>query len=299
MKHLIIGGAPKAGTGALFDLFRQHPNVLRANKKETFFFIDLDNPLINPSFNCHTKSVDDYKKEYFKSTKEFKYYLEGTTHLMYQKDVFAKLRELGDIQLILILREPVERIKSSFLYTKNNLGRVNTQFTLDDYVKALLDNNLDLISEMIEDTKSRYVLTNEITNSRYINHLTHLENDGITPTVITYDELRRNPYDCLKSISLKLNLDLHSHNYENKKRNVTTSVGNLGIHQKIKKLRSIFLPNVKIGWLKKMYYRLQADKDDKTTEQLSFHLEKELKALFEQSNQQLAAKYHLNLNNWK
>jgi len=40
LPDFLIGGAPKAGTTALHNYLRQHPEICMSEPKETFFFTD-------------------------------------------------------------------------------------------------------------------------------------------------------------------------------------------------------------------------------------------------------------------
>jgi sulfotransferase family protein len=114
LPDFLIGGAPRAGTTWLYSLLDRHPSVYMAKPvkpEPKFFLID----------RVYALGLEHYSRTWFagadgrllageKSTD----YLESAT----AADRIA--RDLPDVKLVFILREPVSRAYSNYLWTKMN-----------------------------------------------------------------------------------------------------------------------------------------------------------------------------------
>ena len=96
--------------------------------------------------------------------------LEGTTHLLYQREMPELLRDL-DAKVVFILRDPADRIRSSFQYTQNNLGNVVGKLTFADYAEMLLQGDQRKLAAHFRPSASRWVLCRELSLSRYSQHV--------------------------------------------------------------------------------------------------------------------------------
>lgn len=97
----VIAGAQKAGTCTLDAIFRKHPQIRMASRKETHFFDD----------ESHHWEAPDYDKldTYFPAPED-RLRGEATPDTLYWRPAIRRLREYNpDIKLILLLRNPVER----------------------------------------------------------------------------------------------------------------------------------------------------------------------------------------------
>lgn len=122
--NFIVAGVAKAGTTSLFYYLRQHPEI-SIPRKETFFFIhghyikrDPNEPGARPAnriihteaeylklySNCFTKAVGEVSTGYA-------YY--------HQESIPAIQNMLGDPKIILVLRNPVERLVSGYNHFRN------------------------------------------------------------------------------------------------------------------------------------------------------------------------------------
>jgi hypothetical protein len=116
--NLLIIGPPKSGTTFLFQMLRMHPDICASKIKETRYF--------SPILKRETiKSFDKYLK-YFKHYNEEKVIMEATPGYFYGgKNMAIKVNEiLGEIKIIIVLREPVARLFSSYKHKKrfNNIS---------------------------------------------------------------------------------------------------------------------------------------------------------------------------------
>ena len=121
--NCLIIGAPKSGTTFLFQMLRMHPDICASIIKETRYF--------SPILKRETiKSFDKYLK-YFKHYNKEKVIMEATPGYFYGgKYMATKIKELlGEIRIIIVLREPVARLFSSYKHkTRFNNISVNETF---------------------------------------------------------------------------------------------------------------------------------------------------------------------------
>lgn len=126
----MIVGAAKAGTTSIYQLLRKHPNLWFPKLKETKFFSSYD--LSYPQQGPGDWSIDKYaitdKYEYeelYKSAPNNVLKGEASPdYLLYASKTAKRIRtELGDIPIIICLRNPTYRAYSAY----NNLLRDNRE----------------------------------------------------------------------------------------------------------------------------------------------------------------------------
>jgi hypothetical protein len=120
--NLLIIGPPKSGTTFLFQILRMHPDICASIIKETRYF----SPILR---NETIRSFDNYLK-YFKHYNNERVIMEATPGYFYGGENMAtKIKEiLGEIKILIVLREPSERLFSSFKHKKrfNNISENQT-----------------------------------------------------------------------------------------------------------------------------------------------------------------------------
>ena len=125
LPNFIIAGATRSGTTSLYYYLMQHPDITFPKLKEPRYFssINLKLPQNGPGdFSVDRKlilSFDDYNKLY--ESINAKRIGDASSEYLYHYDVSAKeiKEKLGDIPIIIILRNPIERAFSAY----NNLVR--------------------------------------------------------------------------------------------------------------------------------------------------------------------------------
>jgi hypothetical protein len=117
----IIGGAPRAGTTYLFHVLSQHPHVYLAKPRvpePKFFLIDEE----------YQKGLDYYAAKYFAGARGFPAVGEKSTNYLEGIAVAARIRhDLPEVKLVFVLRDPVQRAFSNFLWSRKN-GLENLSF---------------------------------------------------------------------------------------------------------------------------------------------------------------------------
>jgi len=264
-----IGGAPKCGTSSIFDVLSRMKNVTPSSPKETFYFLAKGHPLLNQNTNFHRHGIEGFDT-FFGSSKNPNY-LEATSHLIYQTELIPTLKQIN-AKVVFVLRNPSERIQSSFFYTQNNLGRIKQGLSFKEYSEILLSERVGQLSHWITNKQSLYVLQRELEYSNYVSYLeqwiTQL-NSNIK--VMFYENMIANQEGFYVELCDFLNIEFDAEAINNDLKNVTFEIKHKKIHFLMSKIRdmgvfkkSIFKP------FKAMYKRLQSKKVsvDKNTDDL-------------------------------
>lgn len=113
MPEFIIGGAPRSGTTWLYELLDNHPDIYMAKpvKPEPKFF--LDDRIYEKGLACYAHWFADAKPGQIAGEKSTNY-LESAV-------CAQRIRSnLPNVKLIFILRDPVERAYSNYLWSRMN-----------------------------------------------------------------------------------------------------------------------------------------------------------------------------------
>jgi len=126
LPDFIIGGAPRSGTSWLYQVLDMHPEIHMAKPikpEPKFFLID----------KLYEKGIEYYAKTWFPDSGIHKIYGEKTTNYLEAATVAKRIyKHLPNIKLIFILRDPVERAFSNYLWSTNN------KMEKEDFETALL-----------------------------------------------------------------------------------------------------------------------------------------------------------------
>lgn len=172
MLDLAIIGAPRAGTSTLFAWLNAHPAVQGSTPKETYFFMDAEHPLTvrqekRGEPTAHTAGLSAFDTFFDESADGLR--LEATTHHYYQdtaQEMFARSEPKPHV--LFVVRQPAHRIRSSFLFTKHNRGRIDPGLTFNRYVDVLLNGDPSVLSQHYHSDSSLYIAKRELELSTYV-----------------------------------------------------------------------------------------------------------------------------------
>ena len=141
MPDFLIIGAAKSGTTALYHYLNQHPQVYMSPEKEPRFFAlegqtpDFRGPADHRGINrCRFTSIEAYR-ELFREASEAEVAGEASTLYLYSPEAPENIaRHAPDAKLIVVLRNPVDRAYSAFLFMLRD-----SREPLDDFSLALED----------------------------------------------------------------------------------------------------------------------------------------------------------------
>jgi hypothetical protein len=136
LPDFLIGGAPKAGTTALYNYLRQHPEICMSEPKETFFFTD------------EYRRGAEWLAQHFGHCSGEKTVGEASTTTLYDPEAPKRIQDvLGAPKFIFVLRDPVERAYSEYLFFVHK-GRIPSNISFADVVFRKESEHAERILEM-------------------------------------------------------------------------------------------------------------------------------------------------------
>lgn len=116
LPEFIVVGAAKAGTTSVYNYLKAHPQVCIPCKETKFFNAE---SIPKMPTGMHALSEQDYRQAYQDAvTPETRVCGEvSTSYLYYHREAIPKIKALlGDVKIIIVLRNPVERAWSNYLF---------------------------------------------------------------------------------------------------------------------------------------------------------------------------------------
>jgi len=122
--NFLLVGAARCGTSSLYNYLRQHPEVFMPGNKELRYFVSENYLNISPEDPHHDsiteKTIYEWQDylDFFKDAADYKAIGEASvTYLYYYETSIPKIKEyLGDINILILIRNPVDRALSAHNY---------------------------------------------------------------------------------------------------------------------------------------------------------------------------------------
>lgn len=124
LPNFMIIGAGKSGTTALYEYLAEHPEIYMSPVKETNFFALEGEAFVNPEddpeqlyhYPWSVTNWEDYQNLFSGATSE-KAIGEVSPMYLYSSEAAFRIKErLPEIKLIVILRDPVDRLYSRYMH---------------------------------------------------------------------------------------------------------------------------------------------------------------------------------------
>ncbi len=125
LPNFLLVGAPKCGTSSLYKYLVQHPEIFMPANKEPMFFISeiysrlsKNDPRRELADRILIDTLPDYQELFKSASLEAKALGEASAAYLYHHKVAIPniQKYLGDVRIIIILRNPVERAYSSYYH---------------------------------------------------------------------------------------------------------------------------------------------------------------------------------------
>ncbi|WP_263840181.1 sulfotransferase domain-containing protein [Salinibacter sp.] len=175
----IVGGAPKAGTTSVYHYLDQHPQVCMSARKETSVFID-------------DKSLEWLSDNYYRHYDGEPAVGEASAGTLGNPEVTERVHEaLPAVQLIFVLRDPVERLYSHFTFLQGGQA-IDPDMSFSTFIRSETDWRNTLIDL-----------------GRYHEHLTRFEQyfDRNQILVLVFDDLKTNTEEFMERIFRFIEVD--------------------------------------------------------------------------------------------
>ena len=299
MLNACIIGAPRCGTSSLFRWLTAHPQIHGPTEgKELFFFMDAGHPLVKEP-NIHTDSLKSYSTLFPAEPGSRK--VEGTTHYLFQETARSHLTRMESEPLIVtVLRDPAERVWSSFQYTRHNRARVNPSLQFHQYVEWGLEGKYDSIRNYISHPGSAYVLSRDVKYGQYIDYLrSWRESVGKEQlVVVSFAEMIADPKTTCRRLVSAVGVDPEFYDdFEFEARNETYTVSSRLLHSLARSIGK----RVPEGWLKRLAkraYMAGATMEQRTKSNEEEQALKRLGEYYAPYNERLAEEFDIDVSAW-
>ena len=250
LSNLLIAGVHKAGTTSLYSYLAKHPQICPSFKKEIGFFVPL-------MFGREIASMDTYA-QYFDHCGSERYRLEASPSYLYGKEKIAQSikQELGEIRILIILRDPTDRLVSFFnrAVSKSALP-ANT--SLSDYLQ---------MAEEKQDSHEHSVYSRGIREGKYIDYIVPWQRlFGDNLKILFFEDLKKNAYELTTGVCRWLHLDTECYALQD------FTIENKTVHYRYRRLHRYLMDaymrhetfwrrNEKLKkWVRGAYNKLNAD----------------------------------------
>lgn len=255
MKYLIIAGSEKSGTTSLYQYLADSGLFANSLVKETDYFR-------NQNLTSNSQEAEqEYLNKFFKIDAGKTWCLEASPGYLSDSHIAAAniAKTLKKYELVLCLRNPFDRLKSSFLFHKSRLYLPN-EMDFNDYVALCMQYEKgELTNYPIKDWFLRVPDC-----GKYYKHLKdfYQNDDERKLHIFTFEELSRNPGNVVKTILsvTDINTDFYE-NYQFGQSNVTFGYKNesfqrlaLGVNNALERVW-VRLPGLK-SFLLKLYQKV-------------------------------------------
>lgn len=185
MPNFLVIGAAKAGTTSLYHYLNQHPQIYMSPRKETYFFMSSNN------------EIENYKALFKEANGEIAIG-EATPFYLYKKKSPELIKNcLPQVKLIIVLRDPVYRAYSHFLY-----WRSQGQEPIVDFAKAIREEPI----RIRDGYRTNYHYINQGFYAPQLQRYLNLF-DSSNIKINLYSDLVKNPSHFVKEIYNFLDVD--------------------------------------------------------------------------------------------
>lgn len=291
--NILIGGAPKCGTSSLFDWLTQHRLIQGSKPKEPFVLMDYNHPLYNAELDFKNNGWGCYSKIF--ETEEGCLYLEGSTHYIYQTDIISKLNQL-EVKpfVIFVLRNPTDRLYSSFVYSKNNLSSIDSNITFENYIEKMLNGEKLEVGSI----PSKYVLNRDLNYGRYSEFLyTWFDKYDVNLIkVVFFEDLISNPKKVVSEIFKFIGIEGEIDSIKFERKNESKDVKNKKVHRFLQGINRSINDSAIKRILKNWYFKLQKSNEE---EYFPLELRNRINEYYFQCNKELSTLLNKDLSKWE
>jgi len=168
---IAIVGVPKAGTTSLHCWLEQLPGVSAANPKETFYFMDEGNSMVNPKGSYRRTdgvSYDSFFEPPPSASPQLT--LDSTTHHFFQQTAVEKFAE-HSTKICVVFREPVSRLVSYFNYVGYTRSAFKKPVDFSVFVEKLFDDDMGSLRNNFTDEREFFSLRTALDQGNYQKYL--------------------------------------------------------------------------------------------------------------------------------
>ena len=211
LPNFILVGAMKSGTTSMYNYLNEHPQIYLPYTKEPRFFIsikllnkeNLDNRYLNPNSVNPINNLSSYKDLFTNVKNEIAVGEASPQYLItYESTIPLIKKYLGDIKILIILRNPVDRSFSAYKHNR----RLKHRTTKILHEKLSLKDALKQEEERIK-TREFPLMFYYKTLSMYYDQVKSYKDNFSEVFICKFEDLEANPLLLMKNIYTFLEVD--------------------------------------------------------------------------------------------
>lgn len=206
---VFVLGPPKCATTSLHTWLAHHGEIQASTPKETYYFVDRDHPFFARRGTSFVDDGFDGFERFFDQPADGRVRLESTTHHFASTTCRDFVHsEVCDVAMVMVVRDPAERIRSAFEYSKHNRERIPETFSFHEFVRALADGRDDVISANVTDASTAWALSRSLLTSDYGRwaEFWHDDIERGTLVFVDFDDLTRRTGHVLAALARRWGL---------------------------------------------------------------------------------------------
>lgn len=224
--NFVIAGTQKAGTTSVFTWLGEHPEVCASRRKETDFFR-------HEFSGDSTADRISYQRHFQHCPADVPVVMEASPAYLGEAALVAPRMSLliPDTRLLFILRDPVERLQSSFHFHSGRLD-IDPDITFRDYVARCFAYDRGEASP--EDLGIDDWFLKALRSGCYVEYLQHFQHcfPSARLKITFFDELVSDSTRYMQEVSEFLGIDAgYWTEFDYMRVNSTFSASNLGLHR--------------------------------------------------------------------
>lgn len=236
LPNFLIVGAMKSGTTSLYHYLNEHPQIFFPTIKEPRFFIssklfkkeDLKIELLKHNSSAFIHTIDAYK-DLFSNVKNEIAIGEASPYYLfnYQTTIPLILKYLGDIKIIIILRNPIYRAFSAYKHNRRYNPKSKEIVEKLSFIDALKAENSRI------KTRKYPLMYFYKTAGLYFDQVKSYKDNFSNIFICKYDDLAKDPSTLMKNIFAFLEVDQNFKPNFEIRHNVAQSSTNVNLIHKI------------------------------------------------------------------
>lgn len=167
---IAIIGVPKAGTTSLHRWLANFPDVSAANPKESFYFMDHGNSMVNPKGSYLRSDGVAYDSFFNSPSAANQLALDSTTHHFFQQTAIDQFSQNGT-KVCVVLREPVSRLVSYYNYVGFARSGFTQPIDFSLFVEKLFDGDFQSLRQCFVDEREYFSLRTSLDQGDYQKYL--------------------------------------------------------------------------------------------------------------------------------
>lgn len=216
---LIIGGTEKAGTTSLYEYFCGHPDIQASFEKETDYL------------RRETVDLEEYKNCFERKNGSKNYFEASPGYLSRYEEFISSIKKLSiKPRLVFIVRDPIERLISSFRFHKSKLY-IPDSLDINEYIELCFAYQNKKIS-LDETIFSNSWFLEVVSAGKYEVAFENMSNEDIEFLLIDFSELNNNMQGVIQKICKYFQVEeKHFDNFDFHRANQTIGIKNRFIHR--------------------------------------------------------------------